>query len=92
LPAPTIAQSSNQLGARGGILHPEEDRTYTVREMKRLFALPDDPAASVMDYCTGVLKRATALKEVKRLCKEFCFTAGMLKGALAEGRQVKSDS
>lgn len=42
LPAPTIAQSSNQLGARGGILHPEEDRTYTVREMKRLFALPDD--------------------------------------------------
>jgi len=27
-----------------------------------------------------------ALKEVKRLCKEFGFTAGMLKGALAEGR------
>lgn len=42
LPSPTIAQSSNQLGARGGILHPEEDRTYTVNEMKRLFALPDD--------------------------------------------------
>ena len=26
-----------------------------------------------------------ALKEVKRLCKEFGFTAGMLKGTLAEG-------
>ena len=28
-----------------------------------------------------------ALVEVKRLCKEFGFTAGMLKGALAEGRK-----
>ena len=28
---------------------------------------------------------ANALKEVKRLCKEFGFTAGMLKGSLAEG-------
>ena len=28
-----------------------------------------------------------ALKEVKRLCKEFGFTAGMLKGTLAEGRK-----
>ena len=34
-------------------------------------------------------ERANALKEVKRLCKEFEFTAGMLKGALAEGRQKK---
>ena len=30
-------------------------------------------------------ERTNALKEVKRLCKEFGFTAGMLKGALAEG-------
>jgi hypothetical protein len=30
-------------------------------------------------------KRANALKEVKRLCKEFVFTTGMLKGALAKG-------
>ncbi len=29
------------------------------------------------------------LKEVKRLCKEFGFTAGMLKGALAIGRGAK---
>ena len=27
------------------------------------------------------------LKEVKRLCKEFGFTTGMLKGALAKGRK-----
>tara|TARA_B100000902_G_C26631595_1_gene584743 strand:+ start:386 stop:559 length:174 start_codon:yes stop_codon:yes gene_type:complete len=27
------------------------------------------------------------LKEIKRLCKEFGFTAGMLKGSLAEGRK-----
>ena len=32
-------------------------------------------------------ERANALKEVKRLCKEFGFTAGMLKGALAEGKK-----
>ena len=30
-------------------------------------------------------KRANALKEVKRLCKEFGFTVGVLKGVLAEG-------
>ena len=30
-------------------------------------------------------KRTNALKEVKRLFKEFGFTAGMLKGALAAG-------
>ena len=32
-------------------------------------------------------ERASALKKVKRLCKEFGFTAGMLKGALAKGRK-----
>ena len=34
-------------------------------------------------------ERANALKEVKRLCKEFGFTAGMLKSSLADGRQKK---
>ena len=34
-------------------------------------------------------ERANVLKEVKRLCKEFGFTAGMLKGALAKGRGKK---
>ena len=32
-------------------------------------------------------EHTNALKEVKRLCKEFGFTAGMLKGALTEGRK-----
>ena len=34
-------------------------------------------------------ERANALKEVKRLCREFGFTAGILKGSLAVGRQKK---
>ena len=34
-------------------------------------------------------ERASALKEVKRLCKDSGFTAGMLKGALAEGLKTK---
>ena len=34
-------------------------------------------------------ERTNALKEVKRLCKEFGFTAGMLKGSLAERRAKK---
>jgi hypothetical protein len=34
-------------------------------------------------------ERTNALKDVKRLCKEFDFSAGMLKGALAKGRGVK---
>ena len=34
-------------------------------------------------------ERTNALKEVKRLCKEFEFTAGMLKGVLSEGRKKK---
>jgi len=34
-------------------------------------------------------ERTNALKEVKRLCKEFKFTAGMLKGSLAKGRGEK---
>ena len=34
-------------------------------------------------------ERAKALKEVKRLCKEYDFTAGMLKGSLAKERGEK---
>ena len=34
-------------------------------------------------------ERPNALKEVKRLCKEFGFAAGMLKGSLAKGRKQK---
>ena len=32
-------------------------------------------------------ERANALKEVKRLCKEFGSNGRMLKGSLAEGRK-----
>ena len=35
-------------------------------------------------------KRTDALKKVKELCKEFGFTAGMLKGVLAEERKQQS--
>jgi hypothetical protein len=31
-------------------------------------------------------EHANALKEGKRLCKEFGFTAGILRGSLAKGR------
>ena len=41
-PAPTITQSGNQLGGRGGICHPEEDRTFNILELKTLSSLPDD--------------------------------------------------
>jgi len=33
-------------------------------------------------------EHANTLKEVKRLCKESGFTAGMLKGLLTEGRKI----
>ena len=36
-------------------------------------------------------ERTNALKEVKRLCKEFGFTAGMLKGSLAEDKKNKRE-
>jgi len=34
-------------------------------------------------------ERAEALKTVKKLCKEFGFTAGMLRGSLAKGKNKK---
>ena len=34
-------------------------------------------------------ERADVFEEVTRLCKELGFTAGMLKGSLAEGRKAK---
>ena len=33
-------------------------------------------------------ERANAQKEVKRLCKEFGFTDGMLKGSLSTGQMI----
>jgi hypothetical protein len=37
-------------------------------------------------------ERANAMKKLKCCCQEFGFTAGMLKGALAEGRKKKWES
>ena len=34
-------------------------------------------------------ERTNALKELKRLCKEFGFTAGILEGSLAKGKKAK---
>jgi hypothetical protein len=34
-------------------------------------------------------EQTNALKEVKRLCKKFAFTDGMLKGSLFEGKKAK---
>ena len=34
-------------------------------------------------------ERANTLKEVKCLCKEFGFTAGILRGSLAESRKPR---
>jgi DNA (cytosine-5)-methyltransferase 1 len=40
-PCPTLTQMGQQMG-RGGVLHPNEDRVFTVNEMIRLMGLPDD--------------------------------------------------
>lgn len=40
LPSPTITATG--AAGRGGILHPEEDRGFTLAELKRLSGLPDD--------------------------------------------------
>ena len=42
LPAPTLTQLGAQLGGLGGIYHPMEHRTFTIKELKRLTGLPDD--------------------------------------------------
>ena len=42
-----------------------------------------------LQHFLSFIGKDTKLKEVKRLCKEFGFTAGMLKGSLAEGRKPK---
>ena len=48
-----------------------------------VFELLQQIAEAKKNECT------VALKKVKELCKQFGFTAGMLKGALAEGWKRK---
>ena len=58
-----------------------------------LFLDSDDDLKAEMEVIQKLMveakknERANSLKEVKRLCKEFGFTAGMVKGSLAEGRK-----
>lgn len=35
-------------------------------------------------------ERVEALKKVRKLCKEFGFTTGMLQGVLSKGRRTRS--
>ena len=42
LPAPTLTVMGQGPNALGGVLHPEEDRKFTLPELKRLTGLPDD--------------------------------------------------
>ena len=42
LPAGTLTSIGQLPNGIGGLIHPEYDRKFTVRELKRLFGLPDD--------------------------------------------------
>lgn len=42
LPAPTMVIAAQKPDRRCGALHPDQDRKFTIPELKRLFALPDD--------------------------------------------------
>ena len=42
LPAPTLVVSGQQPNGITGAIHPEYDRKFSLPELKRLFALPDD--------------------------------------------------
>jgi DNA-cytosine methyltransferase len=58
LPTPTLAVASQQPDAISGCIHPEEDRAFSLPELKRLFALPDD------FILTGTLRQAA-----ERVCR-----------------------
>jgi DNA-cytosine methyltransferase len=58
LPAPTLTVNGQQPNALGNAIHPAEDRKFTLPELKRLSALPDD------FVLTGTLAQA-----VERVCR-----------------------
>jgi DNA-cytosine methyltransferase len=41
-PCPTLTQMGQQANSMGGILYPDEDRQFTIAELKRLMGLPED--------------------------------------------------
>ena len=58
LPAPTLTVMGQGPNALGGVLHPEEDRKFTLPELRRLTGLPDDY------LFTGTLRQAA-----ERICR-----------------------
>ena len=70
LPAPTLTVTGQQPNGMSGAIHPEEDRKFTLPELKRLFALPDD------FVLTGTLAQAA-----ERICR---MVPPLLTKAIAE--------
>ena len=61
-----------------------------IKSFKELKAQMESIEQWMVEYKKN--KRADVFKEVKRPCKEFCFSTGILKGALAKGRdEVKNE-
>jgi DNA-cytosine methyltransferase len=58
LPAPTLAVTGQGPDGLSGAIHPEANRKFTIPELKRLFALPDD------FILTGTLAQAA-----ERICR-----------------------
>lgn len=58
LPAPTLVVAGQQPNGMTGTIHPDQDRKFTIPELKRLFALPDDY------QLTGTLSQAA-----ERICR-----------------------
>ena len=58
LPAPTLVVAAQGPDGRSGSIHPDQDRKFTIPELKRLFALPDD------FILTGTLRQAA-----ERICR-----------------------
>lgn len=58
LPAPTLTVSGQRPDGMSGAIHPDQDRKFTIAELKRLFGLADDYVA------TGTLGQAA-----ERICR-----------------------
>lgn len=70
LPAPTLVVTGQKPDGLTGAVHPEENRKFTLPELKRLFGLPDD------FILTGTLAQAT-----ERVCR---MVPPLLTKAIAE--------